>query len=261
MYPAQNLEQHSAYPGNSSDSGALSSQVPILQQQGSYAPLLSRFPSGNLIGSGAPSTSSSSASTGSNGGGSGNNSNNGTPEGSGLLRAALAHGVVSNSSSPSHNTSPSSLVVASAVTTPSQMMSQLMGVLNNNEPMPNDLELNLDSLQGGFDCNVDEVIKHELSMDGSLDFNFSQQQLHHHHQLQQLHQQHLHQQQLQQHHQLQQQQQHHLLHHQQPMNDYNLGFGAANGVPSLLNDRPQVASQPPPLCSIAALTPGRSWVR
>lgn len=58
--------------------------------------------------------------------------------------------------------------------TPSTMMGQLMGALNNHTLL-DDLNLNIESLQGGFDCNVDEVIKHELSMDGSLDFNFSTQ--------------------------------------------------------------------------------------
>jgi len=60
---------------------------------------------------------------------------------------------------------------------PSTMMGQLMGALNNNALL-DDLNLNIETLQGGFDCNVEEVIKHELSMDGSLDFNFSQN--HHH---------------------------------------------------------------------------------
>lgn len=51
------------------------------------------------------------------------------------------------------------------------MMGQLMGALNNS--VLDDLNINIESLQGGFDCNVDEVIKHELSMEGSLDFNFT----------------------------------------------------------------------------------------
>ncbi|KRT81762.1 hypothetical protein AMK59_5343 [Oryctes borbonicus] len=50
------------------------------------------------------------------------------------------------------------------------MMGQLMGALNNS--VLDDLNINIESLQGGFDCNVDEVIKHELSIEGSLDFNF-----------------------------------------------------------------------------------------
>uniref|UniRef100_A0AB38ZLB7 Forkhead box protein O n=1 Tax=Amblyseius orientalis TaxID=911335 RepID=A0AB38ZLB7_9ACAR len=32
----------------------------------------------------------------------------------------------------------------------------------------------LDTLHGGLECDVDQVIKHELSVDGSLDFNFSE---------------------------------------------------------------------------------------
>lgn len=53
---------------------------------------------------------------------------------------------------------------------PSTMMGQLMGALNNSSILD---DLNIESFQGGFDCNVDEVIKHELSMEGSLDFNFT----------------------------------------------------------------------------------------
>ncbi|KAK6644767.1 hypothetical protein RUM43_001040 [Polyplax serrata] len=59
--------------------------------------------------------------------------------------------------------------------TPSTMMGQLMGALNNSAVL-DDLNLNIETFHGGFDCNVDEVIKHELSMDGSLDFNFSHNQ-------------------------------------------------------------------------------------
>lgn len=56
---------------------------------------------------------------------------------------------------------------------PSTMMGQLMGALNNSSLLD---DLNIETFvapPGGFDCNVDEVIKHELSMEGSLDFNFS----------------------------------------------------------------------------------------
>ena len=60
--------------------------------------------------------------------------------------------------------------------TPSTMMGQLMGALNNSAVL-DDLNLNIETFHGGFDCNVDEVIKHELSMDGSLDFNFSHNQV------------------------------------------------------------------------------------
>ena len=67
-----------------------------------------------------------------------------------------------------------------SVRTPTTMMGQLMGALSNPTLM-DDLNLNIETLHG-FDCNVDEVIKHELSLDGTLDFNFSQHNhLHHHH--------------------------------------------------------------------------------
>ncbi|XP_008201201.1 forkhead box protein O isoform X2 [Tribolium castaneum] len=59
--------------------------------------------------------------------------------------------------------------------TPSTMMGQLMGALNNSTVL-DDLNINVESFQGGFDCNVEELIKHELSMEGSLDFNFANQQ-------------------------------------------------------------------------------------
>ncbi|KAJ3627204.1 hypothetical protein MTP99_014601 [Tenebrio molitor] len=59
--------------------------------------------------------------------------------------------------------------------TPSTMMGQLMGALNSSTVL-DDLNINVESFQGGFDCNVEELIKHELSMEGSLDFNFPNQQ-------------------------------------------------------------------------------------
>ncbi|XP_048514911.1 forkhead box protein O isoform X1 [Athalia rosae] len=68
--------------------------------------------------------------------------------------------------SPPHTPSP-------CTPTPSTMMGQLMGALNH-ATLLDDLNINIESLDGGFDCNVDEVIKHELSMDGTLDFNFQQ---------------------------------------------------------------------------------------
>lgn len=78
------------------------------------------------------------------------------------------HPSAKQSISPSYPQSPSP-------SPPATMMGQLMmGALNPT--LLDDLNLNIETLQGGFDCNVDEVIKHELSMDGSLDFNFTQQQ-------------------------------------------------------------------------------------
>lgn len=59
--------------------------------------------------------------------------------------------------------------VTSLNTTASLVMDHL---LSFNNPMPNDLDLNFDSLQGGLECDVDSVIRHELSVDGTLDFNF-----------------------------------------------------------------------------------------
>lgn len=50
----------------------------------------------------------------------------------------------------------------------SQAMNQLIHM--NSNALPNDLEF--DSLQGGLECDVDQVIKHELSVEGELDFNF-----------------------------------------------------------------------------------------
>lgn len=48
-----------------------------------------------------------------------------------------------------------------------------MGALNNSALL-DDLNINIETLHGGFDCNVEEVINHELSMDETLDFNFQQ---------------------------------------------------------------------------------------
>ncbi|XP_063238028.1 forkhead box protein O isoform X2 [Bacillus rossius redtenbacheri] len=73
---------------------------------------------------------------------------------------------------------------------PSTMMGQLMGALNHGT-IADDLNLNIETLQG-FDCNVDEVIKHELSMDGSLDFNFGHHHNHNHHGHHHLHNHHNH---------------------------------------------------------------------
>ncbi|XP_052126710.1 forkhead box protein O [Frankliniella occidentalis] len=57
-----------------------------------------------------------------------------------------------------------------AMSAPTTMMGQLMaGALNPS--LLDDLNLNI---EGGFECNVDEVIQNELSFDGNLDFNFTQ---------------------------------------------------------------------------------------
>ena len=195
--------------------------------------------------------------------------------GSGLLRAALAQGNNSSSHSPSPPEHVRHSSSSEMTPTPSQVMSHLMGVLNNNgmgsTMMPNDLDLNLDSLQGGFeDCNVDEVIKHELNMDGSLDFNLQPTTYNLQQQQQQQQQQPQYQIGLQQqhHHYLQQ---HHLLNHhlQQPVNNSSEFSNLGHFTTSATTVQTQsgslapsaVSSQPPPLCSLAALAPGRSWVR
>ncbi|XP_013778826.1 forkhead box protein O-like [Limulus polyphemus] len=42
----------------------------------------------------------------------------------------------------------------------------------NHIALPNDLDLNMDILEGDLECDVDQVIRHELNVDGNLDFNF-----------------------------------------------------------------------------------------
>ncbi|XP_066246483.1 forkhead box protein O isoform X5 [Euwallacea similis] len=56
--------------------------------------------------------------------------------------------------------------------TPSTMMGQYIGALNVSE----DLNIHVDSLPGGFDCNVEDIIQQELNAEGCLDFNFGGQQ-------------------------------------------------------------------------------------
>lgn len=98
-----------------------------------------------------------------------------------LLRSLSAHKALDSSSlalTPSPSVTSSSSVT-SLGTTASQVMGHLLSL---NNPLPNDLDLNFDSLQGGLECDVDSVIRHELSVEGSLDFNFNDhhnQGLHH----------------------------------------------------------------------------------
>ncbi|CAM6031865.1 unnamed protein product, partial [Sphagnum compactum] len=74
--------------------------------------------------------------------------------------------------SPSPPLTPSSQGISSlSDNTPQTLMGQFMEALNGQTHL-DDLNINLEPFQGGLDCNVDEVIKHELSVDGSLDFNF-----------------------------------------------------------------------------------------
>ncbi|XP_053603612.1 forkhead box protein O isoform X1 [Plodia interpunctella] len=65
------------------------------------------------------------------------------------------------------------MMVQTGAMGPTTVMGQIMGALNTGLVE----DLNIESLEPGFDCNVDEVIKHELSMDGTLDFNFTQQHM------------------------------------------------------------------------------------
>lgn len=51
---------------------------------------------------------------------------------------------------------------------PSTLMGQFMEVLNSQ----NDDLNNIESIQGGLDCDVDELIQQELNIDGTLDINF-----------------------------------------------------------------------------------------
>lgn len=129
---------------------------------------------------------------------------------------------------------------------PSTMMGQLMGALNSSTIL-DDLNINVESLQGGFDCNVEELIKHELNMEGSLDFNFpnqqqqqqAQQQHHHHHHP----------------HQQQQQQQHNLMSQQSTIVPSSIASELGVGGGSSQNN----AAPPPPPYSTTAVT-APSWV-
>ncbi|XP_055325940.1 forkhead box protein O-like isoform X3 [Sitodiplosis mosellana] len=53
---------------------------------------------------------------------------------------------------------------------PSTLMGQFMEALNSQTNL-DDLNLNIDSFQGGLECNVDELIQQELNIDGLLDIN------------------------------------------------------------------------------------------
>lgn len=63
------------------------------------------------------------------------------------------------------------VMVQTGAVGPTTVMGQIMGALYTGISE----DLNIETLEHNFDCNVDEVIRHELSMDGSLDFNFPQQ--------------------------------------------------------------------------------------
>lgn len=64
-----------------------------------------------------------------------------------------------------------SLNTSSSLSSLGSTASQFMGhILSLNNSLPNDLDF--DSIHGGLECDVDQVIRHELSVDGNLDFNF-----------------------------------------------------------------------------------------
>ncbi|XP_026496897.1 forkhead box protein O isoform X2 [Vanessa tameamea] len=63
------------------------------------------------------------------------------------------------------------VMVQTGAVGPTTVMGQIMGALYTGLSE----DLNIETLEHNFDCNVDEVIRHELSMDGTLDFNFPQQ--------------------------------------------------------------------------------------
>uniref|UniRef100_A0A8D8Y7D2 Forkhead box protein O n=1 Tax=Cacopsylla melanoneura TaxID=428564 RepID=A0A8D8Y7D2_9HEMI len=65
--------------------------------------------------------------------------------------------------SPSYLASPSP-------SPPATLVGQVLSTLSGNSAI--DDFLSIDSLQGNFECNVDEVIRHEISLEGDLDFNF-----------------------------------------------------------------------------------------
>ncbi len=48
-----------------------------------------------------------------------------------------------------------------------------IGGVDSSLNLLDDLNINIETIPGDFECNVDEVIRHELSIGGSLDFNFS----------------------------------------------------------------------------------------
>ncbi|CAG2111886.1 unnamed protein product [Medioppia subpectinata] len=80
--------------------------------------------------------------------------------------AALTASTAPSYSSPQHQ--------CTVQSTTAQNRATVMGhLLSLNNQLPNDLDLNFDSLHGGLECDVDSVIRHELSVDGSLDFNFA----------------------------------------------------------------------------------------
>ena len=85
--------------------------------------------------------------------------------------------------SPVSTTNSNSNTTQSSVTSLGTTASQVVGhLLSLNNQLPNDLDLNaFDAIQGGLECDVDQVIRHELSVEGTLDFNFDSSLHHHNH--------------------------------------------------------------------------------
>jgi len=79
----------------------------------------------------------------------------------------LSNSKLLTSSNVANNPSINTSSLSSLGSTASQFMGHILS-LNNS--LPNDLDF--DSIHGGLECDVDQVIRHELSVDGNLDFNF-----------------------------------------------------------------------------------------
>jgi hypothetical protein len=137
------------------------------------SPVLSH--TGSYVTSGEPSPESVHQMSGSGGGG-GGGGNGGVNYRNGLI----------TNPQQQQNTGGNVMVKSEGRTTPtpSQMMGQFLGALNQSTTTIMD-DLNLINFEPSLDvdCNVEELIKNELSIDGNLDFNFTshQQHLHNHH--------------------------------------------------------------------------------
>ena len=57
-------------------------------------------------------------------------------------------------------------------TTPATQLFNGHQMLSSYNPLPNDLDPSLYSQNSDLDCDIESVIKKELSLGGSLDFNF-----------------------------------------------------------------------------------------
>lgn len=86
-------------------------------------------------------------------------------------------------------------------------------------------------IQGGLDCNVEEVIKHELQVEGNLDFSFPQAHHGHHH--------------------------HHHSHHSHA---HTHAVAHAHAHAHSHPDAPQMAA-PPGMYPCSSIAAGNHWVR